>query len=50
MLFRSLALLHPLLFLGLLGLFVLIALWLLPKLWRGVRRVAAVIFSPPDRA
>ena len=45
-----LALLHPLLFLGLLGLFVLIALWLLPKLWRGVRRVAAVIFSPPDRA
>ena len=45
-----LALLHPLLFLGLLGLFVLIALWLLPKLWRGVRRVAAVVFRAPDHA
>ena len=44
------ALLHPLLFLGLLALFVLIALWLLPKLWRGLRRVIAVIFPPPDRA
>lgn len=43
------ALLHPLLFLGMLALFVLIALWLLPKLWRGLRRVIAVIF-PPDRA
>lgn len=44
------ALQHPLLFLGMLALFVLIALWLLPKLWRGLRRVAAVIFSSPDRA
>lgn len=44
------ALLHPLLFLGMLALFVLIALWLLPKLWRGLRRVIAVIFTPPDRA
>lgn len=44
------ALLHPLLFLGMLSLFVLVALWLLPKLWRGVRRVAAVIFHTPDRA
>lgn len=43
------ALLHPLLFLGMLALFVLIALWLLPKLWRGLRRVIAAIF-PPDRA
>lgn len=43
------ALLHPLLFLGLLALFVLVALWLLPKLWRGLRRVIAVIFPPPDR-
>lgn len=43
------ALLHPLLFLGMLALFVLIALWLLPKLWRGLRRVIAVIF-PADRA
>ncbi len=44
------ALLHPLLFLGMLALFVLIAIWLLPKLWRGLRRVIAVIFPPPDRA
>ena len=44
------ALQYPTLFLGLLALFVLVALWLLPKLWRGVRRVAAVIFSSPDRA
>jgi hypothetical protein len=45
-----LALQYPLLFLGLLVLFVLVALWLLPKLWRGLRRVAAVIFNAPDRA
>jgi hypothetical protein len=44
------ALQYPLLFLGLLALFVLVALWLLPKLWRGVRRVAAVIFSSANRA
>lgn len=44
------ALLHPLLFLGMLMLFVLIAIWLLPKLWRGLRRVIAVIFPPLDRA
>lgn len=41
---------YPLAFLGLLALFLLIALWLLPKLWRGVRRVVAVIFRSPDRA
>ncbi len=43
------ALQYPLLFLGMLALFVLMLLWLLPKLWRGVRRVAAAIFSAPDR-
>lgn len=43
------ALQYPLLFLGLLTLFVLLALWLLPKLWRGLRRVAARIFRSPDR-
>lgn len=43
------ALQYPLLFLGMLALFVLMVLWLLPKLWRGVRRVAAAIFSAPDR-
>ncbi|MBX9903898.1 MAG: DUF4126 domain-containing protein [Burkholderiales bacterium] len=44
------ALQYPALFLGLLALFVLIALWLLPKLWRGLRRVAAMVFRAPDRA
>ena len=44
------ALQYPLLFLGLLALFVLVALWLLPKLWRGARRVAAAIFRSPDHA
>lgn len=44
------ALQYPLLFLGLLALFVLVALWLMPKLWRGARRVAAVIFRSPDHA
>lgn len=34
-----LALTHPLVFLGLLGLFVLLVIWLLPKLWRGIKRV-----------
>lgn len=35
------ALKYPLLFLTLLALFLLVALWLLPKLWRGLKRVAA---------
>ena len=34
-----LALFMPALFLTLLGIFVVIAIWLLPKLWRGVRRL-----------
>lgn len=37
-----LAFVHPLFFLGVLFLFVLLMLWLLPKLWKGVRRVWAV--------
>ena len=37
------ALQYPLLFLGLLALFVLIALWLLPKLWRGIRQMAVAL-------
>lgn len=28
---------HPLVFLALLGVFVLLAIWLLPKLWRGIK-------------
>lgn len=34
------ALYHPVIFLILLGLFILALLWLLPKLWRGIKRVA----------
>ncbi|MBX3666160.1 MAG: DUF4126 domain-containing protein [Burkholderiales bacterium] len=34
---------YPLLFLALFSLFVLAALWLLPKLWRGMKRVAAAL-------
>jgi Domain of unknown function (DUF4126) len=37
------ALKYPLLFLGLLAAFILIALWLLPKLWRGIRRIGATL-------
>jgi len=33
------ALNHPLLFLGLLLLFILLLVWLLPKVWRGARKV-----------
>ena len=37
------ALKYPLLFLALLVLFMVVALWLLPKLWRGIRRIATTI-------
>jgi hypothetical protein len=37
------ALKFPLIFLTLLALFILCALWLLPKLWRGVKRVLGTI-------
>lgn len=36
------ALKYPLLFLALLLVFILAALWLLPRLWRGLRRLAAL--------
>jgi hypothetical protein len=34
---------HPLVFLALLALFLLLLVWLLPKLWRGVKRVFGAI-------
>jgi hypothetical protein len=37
------ALHYPWLFIGLLALFVLLMIWLLPKLWRGIMRVFAAI-------
>ncbi len=39
------ALNHPVIFLGLLIVFILVAIWLLPKIWRGIKRVAAKIGS-----
>jgi protein-S-isoprenylcysteine O-methyltransferase Ste14 len=32
---------HPWLFLALLALFILLTIWLLPKVWRGIRMLAA---------
>jgi hypothetical protein len=37
------ALHHPLAFLIALGLFILLLIWLLPKLWRGIKRVFSAI-------
>ncbi|MCG6870930.1 MAG: DUF4126 domain-containing protein [Gammaproteobacteria bacterium] len=37
------ALHHPLIFIGLIVLFVALMIWLWPKLWRGIKRVAARI-------
>ena len=36
---------HPVLFLGLLLLFILLLIWLLPKLWRALRAVVRTIFG-----
>lgn len=44
---------HPLWFLAGLALFIAIAIWLLPKLWRGVRRMLAAVggrLGPPRKA
>ncbi len=35
------ALHHPLLFLLLLGLFIILMVWILPKIWRGIRKILA---------
>jgi len=45
------ALNYPLVFLGLLLLFILLAAWLLPKIWRGIKKVFRFLFgggSKPD--
>ena len=44
------ALKYPLAFLTLLALFILCALWLLPRLWRGIRRVFAGLGRLPGKA
>jgi len=43
------ALYHPWIFLGLLAAFVLAAAWLMPRIWRGVKRVAALLARPVRR-
>jgi Domain of unknown function (DUF4126) len=42
------AIFNPMLFLGLLLVFVCLLIWLLPKLWRGVRSVFLRVFSRQD--
>jgi hypothetical protein len=37
------ALHYPWLFIGLLVVFILLMIWLLPKLWRGIKKVFAAI-------
>jgi uncharacterized protein DUF4126 len=47
------ALAHPWLFLGFMVVFVLLLIWFLPKLWRGIKAVFAKIaslFRRPDRS
>lgn len=39
---------HPILFLILLGLFILLLLWLLPKIWRGIRAFFAIFRKRPS--
>ncbi|MGQ0443277.1 MAG: DUF4126 domain-containing protein, partial [Methylophilaceae bacterium] len=34
-----LALAHPVVFLGVLAAFILVMIWLIPKLWRGIKSV-----------
>ena len=34
-----LALMHPAVFVGLLGVFIVLMIWLLPKLWRGIKLI-----------
>ncbi len=41
---------HPLVFLGLLALFIALMVWLLPKLWRGLRWVFRRLFAAPEPA
>ena len=41
----AIAVFHPLLFLTLLGLFILLLIWLLPKIFRGARALLSTIFG-----
>jgi len=39
------ALYHPFIFLVLLAIFIVLMIWLLPKIWRGIRKVFSFIFG-----
>lgn len=39
------ALTHPYIFLCFLGLFILLAIWLLPRIWRGIKRIFNFLFK-----
>lgn len=46
----TIALVYPLLFLILFGVFVVLAIWLLPKLWRGMKTVFSRLWPPGPAA
>lgn len=41
-----LALMHPIVFVGLLLVFVIFMLWMLPKVWRGIRSIFSLLKNP----
>lgn len=41
-----LALMHPIVFVGLLLVFVIFMLWMLPKVWRGIRSIFSLLKKP----
>lgn len=43
-----LALAHPVVFLGLLLLFILMLIWLIPKVWRGIRAIGGRLSGPRE--
>lgn len=45
-----LALAHPFVFLGVLVFLILIMLWILPKVWRGVRSIFSLVKKPDEPA
>lgn len=43
------ALMHPTLFIGLLIVFLLLMIWILPKVWRGIRSIFTFVGKPPKQ-
>jgi hypothetical protein len=44
----SLAVFKPIIFIGMFGIFVIFAIWLLPKIWRGIQRVFSRVKHPVE--